>query len=122
VNAIYYLLFHSIPGARSTLLAHIARGNHIHEAIRVRWGICGPERWQVKHLRWFLTSCEARGYSPTKTYHYWLTIRTIVAALDRLDHWEPHLRGPWLRNGVGGRPPKLPRCARKSQRRMASGV
>ena len=108
------LLERSIPGARSTVRAHIKRGVLIQQAIRRHWGVARPARWKLKHLRWFLTECETWGFSATKRYHYWLTVRAMVAALDKLADWEPHFRGPWRPEGTGGRSPNLPNSARKA--------
>lgn len=102
------LFWHAQPGAKSTVVGHIRRGERIAAAINERWGLVTVRQWQVKHLRWFLEDwCLKQGEAKTTRYDYWLTVRVITAALGKLDDWEPHLRGEWCRRGVGGRPPKL---------------
>ena len=54
-------------------------------------------------------------YTAGTRYRHWLTVRALVHALGRQDHWLPHLQGPWLRPTgrtgrlKAGRPPKLRR-------------
>ncbi len=77
-------------------------------------GRSGRTSWQAKHLRWYLTT-QTEAYTHGTRYRHWLTVRALVSALGKGDHWLPHLQGPWLRPTgeagalKAGRPPKLPR-------------
>jgi hypothetical protein len=107
-------LANSQPGARgTTVAAHLNRAEMVADTIWRRFNV-GPYQWQAKHLRWYLDRACAN-LAPTTRYDRWRTIRSLAVALGRLDGWQHHLRGPWLRpNGDGeaplgtGRPPKLP--------------
>ena len=107
------LLARTLPGSRrGSVRGHLQRAKGIAETIWRRWQV-GPHRWQVKHLRWYLAT-QTGQYTAGTRYRHWLTVRALVHALGRQDHWLPHLQGPWLRpNGrtgrlKTGRPPKLP--------------
>ena len=107
------LLVRRLPGSRrGSVRAHLQRAERIAETIWRRWQV-GPHQWQVKHLRWYLTT-QAGGFTPSTHYRYWLTVRTLVYALGKDEHWLPQLQGPWVRpNGQAGRlkagrPAKLP--------------
>ncbi len=108
------MLVRRLPGSRrGSVRAHLQRAERIAEQIWRRWQI-GPHQWQVKHLRWYL-SVPARALTPGTRYRYWLTIRALVYALGRNEHWLVQLQGPWIRptgqtgNLKMGRPAKLPR-------------
>ncbi len=110
------LLARTIRGTRKeTLHAHLERAERIGQTLWRHWQV-GPYQWQVKHLRWYLTT-QLRALTPGTQYRYWLTLRALVCALDRKDAWVRHLNGPWLRptGKCGalkrGRPPKLPQAA-----------
>ena len=85
---------------------------HIGQPLQVAGG--SYTNWQVKHLRWYLTT-QTAGFTPGTRYRYWLTLRALVHALGREAHWLAHLQGPWVRptgqrGGLqAGRPAKLPR-------------
>lgn len=107
------LLRRSLPGAKRAARVHVRRAEHIGDAIWRRYQVA-PAQWQVKHLRWFLEH-HTRDLATTSRYDYWRTVRALIAALNRLTDWTPHLRGPWLRptgdhhQPMGqGRRPKLP--------------
>ena len=107
------LLIRTLPGSRrGTVRQHVERAGRIGETIWRRWHV-GPYQWQVKHLRWFLTT-QTNDYSPSTRYRYWLTIRAMAVVLDRERRWLHHLQGSWVRptGKTGelqpGRPPKLP--------------
>jgi hypothetical protein len=102
------LLERGLPGAKVSLIGHIERAGRIARAIEARFGIREPRQWRVKHLRWVLERW-ASDLSPSSRYDYWRTARAIASALGRWPDWEPHLRGPWQRQGKGGRPAKLAR-------------
>jgi hypothetical protein len=90
------LLVRRLPGSRrGSVRAHLQRAERIAESIWRRWQV-GPYQWQVKHLRWYLT-VQAREFTPGTRYRYWLTVRGLVYALGRNEHWMPQLRGPWVR-------------------------
>ena len=107
------MLVRRLPGSRrGSVRAHLQRAERIAESIWRRWQV-GPYQWQVKHLRWYL-SVPASPFTPGTRYRYWLTIRNLVHALGRSEHWLVQLQGPWIRptgqSGElkSGRPAKLP--------------
>ena len=109
------LLRHSMPGATRSVQRHTRRADLIGALIWRRWQVV-PAQWQAKHLRWYLER-ETRVLAPSSRYDHWRTVRALAAALEKLDDWHPHLRGPWLRptgdakrmnRHQGGRPTKLP--------------
>ena len=102
-----------LPGSRrGSVRAHLQRAERITDKIWRRWQV-GPHQWQVKHLRWYLTT-QTNSFTPGTRYRYWLTIRALIYALGREEHWLVQLQGPWLRptgqagNLKLGRPAKLP--------------
>jgi hypothetical protein len=112
-GAVRALLVRRLPGSRrGSVRAHLQRGERIADRIWRRWQL-GPHQWQVKHLRWYLTT-QARAFSPGTRYRYWLTVRALVCALGKGEHWLPQLQGPWVRPSgqagqlKAGRPAKLP--------------
>ena len=117
IDQAHALLARSQSGARRGRQTHIRRAEHIAAGIWRRWHVA-PLHWQLKHLRWWL-AVGTRDLTPQTRYQHWLTVRRLVAALGRDEDWLPHLSGPWQRpngdtrpRGVGGRPAKLPGCAR----------
>ena len=107
------LLVRRLPGSRrGSVRAHLQRAERITDKIWRRWQV-GPHQWQVKHLRWYLTT-QTNSFTPGTRYRYWLTIRALIYALGREEHWLVQLQGPWLRptgqagNLKLGRPAKLP--------------
>jgi hypothetical protein len=100
------MLQRSLPGTKKTIEGHIKRGEWIAQAIQSQFEIVQPHQWQVKHLRWILDRKLADKSLATK-YDYWRTARVLASVLQRWPAWEPYLRGPWCKNGVGGRPAKL---------------
>lgn len=114
--AVTRLLEKKLLGSPMRRRNHLARARQIARIIWARWDV-QVWRWQVKHVRWYL-DVAIRDKAPGTRYHHWLTVRTIVAALSKMDAWESRLRGPWLRptgesgpRGAGGRPMRLPRQA-----------
>ena len=112
-RAAHALLVRRLPGSRrGSVRAHLQRTAHIADGIWRRWQV-GPHQWQVKHLRWYLIT-QAGGFTPGTRYRYWLTVRALIYALGKGEHWLPQLQGPWIRPSgqVGrlkaGRPSKLP--------------
>lgn len=104
--SIALLLKRALPGSKASINGHIDRGERIAAAIRERFHISEPHQWQVKHLRWMLERW-AEPLSPSTRYDYWRTARALASVLGRWPDWEPHLRGAWCRQGVGGRPAKI---------------
>jgi hypothetical protein len=83
-----------LTGSPQSRKRHLMQAEVIQAAIELRWDRDRPERWQVKHVRWFLQK-QAKTASPETSYRYWLTARLLVARLDKTSDWIPHLRGPW---------------------------
>lgn len=110
--SIALLLKRALPGSKASINGHIDRGERIAAAIRERFHLSEPHQWQVKHLRWMLERW-AEPLSPSTRYDYWRTARALASVLGRWPDWEPHLRGPWCRRGVGGRPAKIGRGKRQ---------
>jgi len=107
------LLVRRLPGSRrGSVRAHLQRAELIAATIWCRWQV-GPHQWQVKHLRWYLVE-KTQHLTPSTRYRHWLTVRTLVFALQTAEHWLPYLNGPWIRPSgergelKTGRPPKLP--------------
>lgn len=118
------LLARTLRGtAKQTLHTHLERADCVGQTIWRHWQR-GPYQWQVKHVRWYLTS-QLTDLTPGTQYRYWLTVRALVFALGKETHWVPHLNGPWLRptgqRGTlkAGRPPKLPQAVPRLVRRHA---
>ncbi len=115
------LLGKSMPGSRrGSVKGHLERAAAIADAIWRHFHV-GPYQWQAKHLRWYLEH-HIVTLAPTSRYDRWRTIRALAVALARMNDWEAHLKGPWLRpTGDGrrplqeGRPPKLPGNSRKTR-------
>lgn len=85
-----------LTGSPSNRARHLRQARAIQHAINQRWGIANPHRWQVKHLRWFLENhCDE--FAPASRYRYWLTVALIARRRHRLEDWQVHLRGTWLR-------------------------
>jgi hypothetical protein len=94
------LLAQRLPGSRrGSVRQHLARSGHIAQTIWRRWQV-GPYQWQLKHLRWYLVERTSEYTSGTR-YRYWLTVRLLILALDRVG-WIERLDGPWVRP-TGGR-------------------
>jgi hypothetical protein len=90
------LLVRRLPGSRrGTVAAHLTRAERIGAAIWRRWHI-GPYRWQLKHVRWFLTT-QIDGLTVSSRYRYRLTVRALVLALGHGENWIRRLEGPWVR-------------------------
>lgn len=83
-----------LKGAHQTRQRHLMQADVIQLAIETRWKRDHPERWQVKHLRWFLHE-QLKTASPDTRYRYWLTTRVLVQRLNKTNDWLPHLSGPW---------------------------
>lgn len=92
-----------VSGSHITRRRYLRWASQISKAIYERFGLQSVNQLKPKHLRWFLDQATL---SPSALYNYWRTVETIVDALDRADDWLPHLKGPWCRTGVGGRPPR----------------
>ena len=90
----------------------IQRHALIIEILYKRWQI-GIFQLKAKHCQWFMQHY-LREHTPGTQYQYWLRLREILVAIDKINDWEPLLRGPW-RNPKGepyrvssrGRKPKF---------------
>jgi len=76
---------------------HVVREKEKHivntaAAIYRRWRI-GVNQWQVKHIRWFLTSISGR--SPGTQYRYYRYIRACLITMNKWVDWSPYLSGSW---------------------------
>lgn len=83
-----------LKGAHHSKQRHLMQADVIQSSIEQRWKRDHPERWQVKHLRWFLQE-KLRTASPETRYRYWLTTRLLIERLHKTNDWLPHLNGPW---------------------------
>ena len=116
------LLSKSLSGSRSAVKVHLKRAKYIARTIEDQWNVWDPQDWKCKHVHWFLNHHLVDRSSATR-YDYWCTVSRILAALEKLEHWAPRLRGPWLNKqgitwgqrprGAGGRPMKLPRSSER---------
>ena len=86
-----------LSGSPASRDRHLRQAKIIQNAINQRWGIANPYRWQVKHLRWFLKEHCAE-LAPVSRYRYWLTIALIARRRHRLEDWQVHLHGAWMRS------------------------
>lgn len=107
------LLVRTLPGSRrSTVRAHLARAEQIGATIYRRFQV-GPFQAQAKHFRWYLET-QTPNLKPSTRYRHWLTVRTIITVLGKVDSWEVYLQGSWIRpdGNTGplkqGRPTKQP--------------
>lgn len=83
-----------LTGSPQSRKRHLMQAEVIQTAIKQRWKKDCPERWKVKHLRWFLQE-QLKTASPETRYRYWLTTRLLVERLNKTNDWLPRLRGPW---------------------------
>lgn len=107
------LLVRTLPGSRrGTVRAHLTRVELVGAAIYRRFQV-GPYQAQAKHFRWYLET-QTPNLKPSTRYRHWLTVRTIITVLGKVDSWEGYLQGSWIRpdGKTGrlrqGRPLKLP--------------
>lgn len=108
------LLERSIHGSKISRKREVDRGFRIGVEIWKTHQV-SVRSWQVKHLHSFLRKLADKGVSPPVQYQHWLTVKRILAALDKLDAWGSLLRGPWetptggrLTGAPQGRPVMLP--------------
>lgn len=113
VGQINRLLHKSLPGSQSAVKTHQRCGARIALAIWTRFAV-KPHKWQCKHVRWYLVEC-TRSLSATTRYDHWRTLRALLSAKGKLQHWGRHLHGSWMRKdnqecqvAATGRPAKLP--------------
>ncbi|HRL94413.1 MAG TPA: hypothetical protein PK873_12720 [Pseudomonas sp.] len=83
-----------LTGSPHSRKRHLMQADVIQDAIKQRWKKDCPERWKVKHIRWFLQE-QAKTAAPETTYRYWLTARLLVERLGKTNDWLPHLNGAW---------------------------
>lgn len=81
-------------GSKRQQTIHIKRAKRIMTVIFKRFGV-SLGRLQVKHLRWYLEH-GTKNFSASTRYDHYRTIRRLVKALGKLEHWDPHLKGPWV--------------------------
>ena len=112
-SQIRILIERAQPGSSGVIRTHVARGECMRDLIEEQFHVSHPKQWQAKHARWVLER-GLSNISPATKYHYYRTMRVIVAALGKWPDWEPHLRGSWqtptgaaLQKDIGGRPPRL---------------
>lgn len=92
-----HLIAKSLPGSRKANQVDLRRAELIGKRIWKRWQV-SPDQWQLKHVRWYLAH-DQKELSSGQLYRHWLTMRLLVQALGKFEHWEKQLRGPWLRPG-----------------------
>lgn len=96
------LLEKAQPGARISVRQHIARCQKIAQAIQDRFGVTNPHAYQAKHLRWIMAVWLPQQPLAQKTQDdYWRSVRVLIAALHKENHWLPHLQGPWCKINTG---------------------
>lgn len=105
------LLGRSMPGSAATRRNTMDRAIRLCHPISERFGVASVRQLKAKHLRWALEIWASQMSQQTR-YDYWRAARCIVAALGRSDDWAPYLRGPWQKNGAGGRRARLPGSTR----------
>ena len=64
--------------------AHATRQRHLNQARLIQAAI--QQRWQLKHLQWFMHEHLAE-HSPHSRYYYGLTMRLIVKRLGKEGDW-----------------------------------
>lgn len=99
------LLGKALRGAPRTVQDHRRRARRIARWLLERHGVRSPYKIRAKHLRAFLDHAAAT-HAPSTVYLYWRTALLIARRLGREEAWYPYLRGPWSREGPGGRPRK----------------
>ena len=92
-----------LTGSPKSRERHLMQAELIQSAIEQRWKRPHPQRWQAKHVRWFLQE-QLKEASPETRYRYWLTTRLLIKRLDKTTDWLPHLSGPWTQKPKRNKP------------------
>jgi hypothetical protein len=66
----------------ATRQRHRRQAHIMHIAIQKRWKLDTPWRWQLKHIRWFL-SRYLKNHAPATRYSYLLTTQLICRRLKK---------------------------------------
>ena len=95
VQHMEHLLARKLTGKRSgRVREHLNRAKRIAAILYCQFQV-GPYQYQVKHLRWYLTT-QTHQLKPATRYRHWLTVKYGVYALGKEAHWMKALQGPWL--------------------------
>ena len=72
------------------------RARHVGRAAKLIWRRfdVGVHRWQLKHVRWYLTVGLADATHNTR-YQQWCALRDFVVFVRERPEWVGVLRGPW---------------------------
>ena len=90
-----HLLNRKLPGNRHTKVKeHTKRARRIAATIWVRFQV-GPYQYQLKHLRWYLSTRTSHLTFSTR-YRHWLTVKNIIIALGKESDWIDRLQGAWV--------------------------
>jgi hypothetical protein len=110
------LLKKSAPGATTTIVGHIKRGEKIADRIKAKFDISHPQNWQATHLAEVLKDLDQE-FSKTTADDYRRTARLISSALGKWPDWECYIfnKTKSLKN-EGGRPPLLCNTNRKNSK------
>lgn len=110
------MLIRALPGTRSNVVRRAELAGVIGEAIWRRWQV-GVQRWQLKHVEWYLDDHIAQLAQSTR-YDHWRTLRALLSAMDKqawIGQMMTRKNATYLRpTAVAGplmigRPAKLPR-------------
>ena len=94
VQHMEHLLVRKLKGKRSSRVKeHLNRAKRIAAILYHQFQV-GPYQYQVKHLRWYLTT-QTHQLKPATRYRHWLTITNIIDALGKNADWLLCLRGDW---------------------------
>ena len=89
-----HLLARKLTGKRSSRVKeHLNRAKRIAAILYHQFQV-GPYQYQVKHLRWYLTT-QTHQLKPATRYRHWLTVWNIVAARNKSADWLMQLQGSW---------------------------
>lgn len=106
---------HSLPGPSNTVVRTLERCYVVDREISRHWELQSVAQWQAKHVRWFLAvHAEEQGWSPATVEDYGRAAKKLLMEMGKWSDWKPHLRGPWLREGKGGRPLQVSERAKHS--------
>lgn len=90
----------------------IKRHALIIEILYKRWQV-GVFQLKAKHCQWFMQHY-LREHTPGTQYQYWLRLRELLVVINKVNDWEPLLRGSWrnpngepYRTNSRGRKPKF---------------
>ena len=90
-----HLLARKLTGKRSSRVSeHLNRAKRIAVILYHQFQV-GPYQYQVKHLRWYLTT-QTHQLKPAARYRHWLTVKYGVYARQRGPLDEGIAGAPWL--------------------------